>query len=939
VNNSPPAASAALIDLNSQSLEYVEQLYGQYIEDPAGVPPDWREYFTRLDGQRGAVRPRGPSFRASSIFNPPAEADAARNRESMHAARLQESVDMLIRNYRVRGHMIAHVDPLDMPRPVPPELDPKFHGLSEADLDRPFSTHSLPGPNVQPLREIIDRLRRTYCGSISAQFMSIDDLAVRDWLQRRMEDTENQLKLSRDEQIRILTRLTDAVIFEEFVRRKYVGAKTFSLEGAESLIPLLDLAIEKAGRQGIQSIVMAMAHRGRLNVLANIIGKSPQEIFREFEDVDPELYRGSGDVKYHLGYYNDFTTSTGRKIHLSLCFNPSHLEFVDPVALGLTRAKQDRGADFRHEESMAILIHGDAAFVGEGVVQETLNMSQLPGYTVGGTLHVIVNNQIGFTTGPDEGRSTTYATDAARMLQIPIFHVNGEYPEAVAQVIDLAMDFRKTFHRDVVVDMYCYRRWGHNEGDEPSFTQPLLYKWIERHKPVRDAYLEHLLALGEVTPGEADDIAKRRREHLEHALSLARREDFVPRPKVLGDVWKNYHGGPERLEDDVETGVAAERLAVLLTGLADLPAAFHLHRKLARMVASRRQMAAGEQPLDWSSAEALALATLAVDGYRIRLTGQDTVRGTFSQRHAVLFDTEDGLGYCPLQHLAGDQAPVEIYNSPLCEAGALGFEYGYSLGYPDGLVLWEAQFGDFANAAQVIIDQFITSAEEKWRHLSGMVLLLPHGLEGQGPEHSSARVERLLMLAADDNVQVVVPSTPAQYFHVLRRQAVRRWQKPLVVLTPKSLLRHPRCVSTLEDCARGCFQRVVADQNTANRRPSRVLLVSGKLFYELQDLRDREHPDVALLRLEQYYPLPRSQLKAALQAYPEGTPVYWVQEEPENMGAWYFLKVHFGDKLLGRFPFAGIARPASASPATGSASSYRIEQAEIHARAFGRKDE
>ncbi len=865
----------------------------------------------------------------------PLTVNGNRARESHTQDRLQEGVDMLIRNYRVRGHLIAKVDPLGIPRPMPPELEPKFWGLSQADLDRQFSTYSLAGSNTQTLRDIMDRLRNTYCGSISAQFMHVDDLEVREWLQRRMEESQNRLKLSRDEQIRILTRLTDAVIFEEFIRRKFVGAKSFSLEGAESLIPLLDLAIEKASSQGIESIVMAMAHRGRLNVLANIIGKCPQDIFREFEDIDPELYRGGGDVKYHLGYYNDYVTSTGRKVHLSLCFNPSHLEFVNPVALGLTRAKQDRGADLDHERNLAILIHGDAAFIGEGIVQETLNLSQLPGYSVGGTVHVVINNQIGFTTPPEQSRSTTYATDIAKMLQIPIFHVNGEHPEAVAQVISLALDFRATYHRDVVIDMYCYRRWGHNEGDEPAFTQPLLYQWIENHKSVRDAYMEHLLAMGEVTQAEADEIAAHRRENLEYALSLARREDFVPRPKVLGDVWKGYHGGPERMDDDVETGVPLPRLTSLLHRLTELPGNFHLHHKLKRMLESRRQMAAAAQPLDWAAAEALAYASLSMDGYRIRLSGQDSIRGTFSHRHSAFYDTEDGHGYFPLKNLSTEQMPIEIYNSPLSEAGVLGFEYGYSLGYPDALVLWEAQFGDFANVAQVIIDQFIVSAEEKWRHLSGVALLLPHGFEGQGPEHSSARVERFLRLGNDENVQVVVPSTPAQFFHVLRRQAIRRWKKPLVVLTPKSLLRHPACVSPLEDLTRGRYQRVISDPTMAGKQPSRVLLCSGKVYYELLEVRNQRHPDVAILRLEQLHPLPHSQLKAALEPFADGTPVVWVQEEPRNMSASYSLKIKFGNPLFGRFPFSEVTRAESATPATGSACCYRLEQKELHARAFG----
>ncbi len=885
--------------------------------------------------------PNSPSAAGNGETAGPLTVTDNRTHESHTQGRLQESVDLLIRNYRVRGHLIAKVDPLGIPRPMPPELEPKFWGLSEADLDRQFSTYLLAGSNTQTLRDIMERLRNTYCGSVSAQFMHIDDLQVREWLQGRMEESQNRLKLSRDEQIRILTRLTDATIFEEFIRRKFVGAKSFSLEGAESLIPLLDMAIEKASTQGIESIVMAMAHRGRLNVLANIIGKSPQDIFREFEDIDPELYHGGGDVKYHLGYYNDYVTSTGSKVHLALCFNPSHLEFVNPVAVGLTRAKQDRGADFSHERNLAILIHGDAAFIGEGIVQETLNLSQLPGYTVGGTVHVVINNQIGFTTPPEQARSSTYSTDIAKMLQIPVFHVNGEQPEAVAQVISLALDFRATFRRDVVIDMYCYRRWGHNEGDEPAFTQPLLYQWIENHKSVRDAYMEHLLALGEVTQAEADEIAAHRRENLEYALSLARREDFVPRPKVLGDVWKAYHGGPEWMDDDVETGVALPRLTSMLDRLTVLPDNFHLHHKLKRMLEARRQMAAGAQPLDWAAAEALAYASLSLDGYRVRLSGQDSVRGTFSHRHSAYYDTEDGHSYVPLKNLSTEQMPIEIYNSPLSEAGVLGFDYGYSLGYPDALVLWEAQFGDFANAAQVIIDQFILSAEEKWRHLSGIVLLLPHGFEGQGPEHSSARVERFLRLGNEENVQVVVPTTPAQFFHVLRRQAIRRWKKPLVVLTPKSLLRHPACVSPLEDLTRGRFQRVIPDPEyrvpptMAGKQPSRVLLCSGKVYYELLEVRNQRHPDVAIVRLEQMHPLPQSQLKAALEHFADGTPVVWVQEEPRNMSAWYSLKIKFGELLFGRFPFSEVTRGESATPATGSACCYRLEQKELHARAFG----
>ncbi len=921
------------------NLEYVEQLYAEYVDHPSRVPPDWRKYFDELgDGDgRTAGGVRRPSILPTSIFNPPVDGKALRPAADLRTAERQECIDLVIREYRVRGHFAAQIDPLGAPRPSLPELDPESYGLTEADLDRPFSTCTLQGSNVQTLRAILQRLQNTYCGSIGAQFMHIHDLSIREWLQRRMEDTENRLKLARQTQVRILTRLTDAVIFEEFVRRKYVGAKTFSLEGAESLIPLLDLAIEKAGDQGVGEIVVGMAHRGRLNVLANIIGKSPREIFREFEDMDAEQDRGRGDVKYHLGYRNTWITASGRKIDLTLCFNPSHLGFVSPVALGLTRAKQDRAADLGRETAMAILVHGDAAFAGEGIVQETLNLSGLAAYTAGGALHIIVNNQIGFTTPPSEGRSTSYASDVAKMLDIPIFHVNGEHPEAVAQALDLAMDFRREFRRDVLIDMYCYRRWGHNEGDEPSFTQPLLYRAIERRESVRDGYLKHLFKLGEVNQEEADEIVRRRREHLEQELSRARQADFVRRPVVLADLWKGYRGGREPSEADLKTGVDRRRLVALIERLTDLPDGFHLHRKLERWMENRRTMARGEHAIDWSTAESLAFASLAEDGYRIRLSGQDAARGTFSQRHAVLHDTEDGHTYMPLRHLASDQAPVEIFNSPLSEAGVLGFEYGYSLGYPDGLILWEAQFGDFVNAAQVIIDQFLASAEEKWQHLSGLVLLLPHGFEGQGPEHSSARIERFLQVAAEDNLQVVIPSTPAQYFHCLRRQAIRRWQKPLVLLTPKSLLRHPRNVSSLEDLASGRFERVLSDQPSAKTLPpERVLLCSGKVYYELKEaIETRKQDQVALVRLEQLYPLPRVEMGEILRQYPEGTPAYWVQEEPENMGAWHYVRQCFGERLFDRLPLAGISRPASGSPAGGSSGSHRLEQQELLSRAIG----
>lgn len=940
--------------MNPDALAFAEGLYAEFLRDPASVPPDWRAYFEQMDGGRQPAR-LGPSFEPFSVFNPPQAAVAAGNGAARVAAAPAERaalvalepatlgpnvvdarIEALVRAYRVRGHMIAEIDPLGMPRPMPPELDPAFFGFTEADMDRPFPNHGVAGPTVTTLREIVTRLRNTYCRSIGVQFMHIDDLGVKLWLQERMEGSENQGQLTGAEQVRILTRLTDAVIFEEFIQKKFLGAKSFSLEGSETLIPLLDLAIEEAGNGGINDIVLAMAHRGRLNVLANIMGKSARAIFREFEDADPKLHLGSGDVKYHLGHSTDYVTGSGHEVHLTLCFNPSHLEFINPVALGRTRAKQDRAGDVDRTRHMALLIHGDAAFAGEGIIQETLNLSQLRAYTVGGALHVVVNNQLGFTVSPEEGRSSPYATDVAKMLQVPIFHVNGEDPEAVAHVVRLAMDFRRTFTRDVFIDMYCYRRRGHNETDEPSFTQPVMYREIERRKPVREGYLARLLKTGGLTREDADQIATRRREELEIELSAARREELPPLVDTLGGIWSGYRGGLESNVPDVDTGVEKERLEEILSALTRLPQGFHPHPKLVRWLDMRREMARDERPLDWGAAEALAFATLATDGVRIRMTGQDVPRGTFSHRHAVLYDVENGRRYMPLVHLGATQAPVEVWNSPLSEAGALGFEYGYSLDTPDALVLWEAQFGDFNNVAQPIIDQFIVSAESKWRHLSGLVMLLPHGFEGMGPEHSSARLERFLALCAEDNIQVCQPTTPAQYFHLLRRQVLRAWRKPLVVMTPKSLLRHPRATSALDDLASGAFERVLPDAAARRSRPvSKVLLSSGKVYYDLEHRRqEQKRDDVAIVRIEQFYPWQEEALRSALAPYPAKTPVVWVQEEPENMGAWRHLRARFGFLLFDAYPFSGVTRRESASPATGSANAHKLEQKDLLDRAL-----
>lgn len=952
------------------SREEVERLYLDYRNNPGQFSPEWQAYFQKLEAWKARQKqPVGASVSAENgpdgPFHTPAAdfgADPATNHCSsprintvfvddedhpqpdfggsdstvahgdMSVAQLQDRFDQLVRGFRVRGHLEAQIDPLGRPRPTNRELHPESYGLLPSDMDKSFSTRTIYGNNVRTLGEIYNQLRNTYCRSIGAQFMHIDDHDIRDWLQQRMEGTENRIHLDRNTQLRVLTRLTDAVVFEQFVRRKFVGAKTFSLEGAESLIPLLDLTFEKAGSQGVREVVLGMAHRGRLNVLANIMGKHSENIFWSFDDPVPESNRGAGDVLYHLGYSSDWTTSEERNVHISLCFNPSHLEFVNPVAMGRCRSKQDRIEDYDNREVMTVLIHGDAAFAGEGVVQETLNMSQLKGYRVGGTVHVIVNNQVGFTTTENDGRSTTYASDVAKMLQIPIFHVNGEDPEAVAQVVNLAMDFRNEFHRDVVIDMYCYRRLGHNESDEPRFTQPEMYKIIDSRPTVRDSYLERLLQMNEVTRDEADEIAEARKNKLQEEYDKAANNQFKSDAQTMGGYWEVYYGGPLNDEERyLETGVPLGKLSYLISQIAEVPEGFTANPKLQRLLHLRREMGAAKRPVDWATAELAAFASLAVEGHPVRMSGQDCGRGTFSQRHAVLHDYKNGETYCSLKHLADDQANVDIINSPLSEAGVLGFEYGYSLDTPEGLILWEAQFGDFSNVAQVIIDQFITSAEDKWRRLNGLVMLLPHGFEGAGPEHCSARLERYLMLTAENNIQIAYPTTASQYFHLLRRQVKRNWRKPLVVMTPKSLLRDAFVASPLSEFESGYFKNVLPDPGVKDHsRIKRVLLTTGKIGVDLIKERDqRELDNVAVLRLEQLYPVPDQELQEAMKAFGEDVQVVWVQEEPSNMGACQFIRMRLGDRLFDKYPLRWISRPESASPSTGSKNAHKLEQQDL----------
>jgi 2-oxoglutarate dehydrogenase E1 component len=950
------------------SLPFVEALYADFLRDPSSIPAEWRGPFERFRETNGfSSHPQlEPSFPRQQLYSTPR--GGARNGASVNPLLFtsefgaeiaaapaavptaipasanvaspvargigSQAAFSLVQTFRARGHQAASIDPLGAPRPLIPDLEPSFHGFDESDLDLPVDAE-FAGVRGGTLRELLRRLNDTYCGTIGWQYRHIHDPRIIAWIQERIEQPEHRVRLTAHEQRRVLERLTAAAVFEDFIQKKYIGSKSFSVEGCEALIPLLDTAIELADRDGVSELVIGMAHRGRLNVLANVIGKPARRVFHEFDDSDPELWTGRGDVKYHLGYSSDRTMPSGRSLHLSLCFNPSHLEFVNPVALGRIRAKQDRVGDVQRERGAVILIHGDAAFAGEGVVQETLNLSQLAAYHTGGTLHVVVNNQIGFTTMPHEGRSSPYATDVARLLQSPILHVNGEDPDAVVRVVRLAMEFRRTWRRDVVIDLFGYRRHGHNEGDEPAFTQPLLYKTIAARRPIHVLYGERLADDGTVTADEAREMARVVRDHLEEELKAARHTKPEPPSDIDVGIWAGYRGGEDASVPESETAVDRARLQRYLELTATLPEGFHAHPKIVRGLEQRRQMARGEKPLDWAAGEAAAFASIVDQGYRIRLTGQDSERGTFSHRHAVLHDTETGATYTALQHVASDQAPFEIANSPLSEAAPLGFEYGYSLDWPDGLILWEAQFGDFVNAAQVLIDQFLASGEAKWRRYSGLTLLLPHGFEGMGSEHSSARMERFLQLAARDNIQIAYPSTPAQFFHLLRRQVLRPWRKPLIVLTPKSLLRYPEAVSAIDDLAVGRFERLLGDDEITPANAKHILLCSGKLFYELSVIRrERARHDTAIFRVEQLYPLADSALEALLRPYPAGTPVTWVQEGPENMGAWPYLRARFGETLLGRHPFFVVSRPEAATPASGAASSHKLEQERLLAAAF-----
>jgi multifunctional 2-oxoglutarate metabolism enzyme len=845
----------------------------------------------------------------------------------------QSRVIQLINMYRVRGHFLAELNPISWEVLSHPELDLSYYGLTVWDLDREFLTDGLPGPRKQPLRSIIDRLRDAYCRTVGVEYMHISDPEQKRWIQQRVE-SEVDVDLPKDEKLHILDRLSASESFEKFLHSKYTGHKRFSIEGAESLIVMLDALMEGAADAGMVEIVMGMAHRGRLNVLANAVGKPLSEVFKEFEgSIDEDTVQGSGDVKYHLGMTGSFESREGNQLAIVLASNPSHLEAVDPVVEGMTRAKQDLLQDAGEENPwnriLPVLLHGDAAFAGQGVVAETFNMSAVRGYRTGGTVHIVVNNLIGFTTSPHAGRSAFYATDIAKMVQAPIVHVNGDDPEACWRVLKLAFDYRQEFHRDVVIDLVCYRRYGHNEADEPAFTQPLMYAKIDERRSVRKIYTEKLLNRGEISVEEAEQSFEKFRERLQQAFKETQQSVSESKESRAAAPPK-----PAGVLPPVETGVERARLDHIHRALTALPDGFQPHPKLAKQIEKRRDLLERDA-IDWAGAEALAFGSLLLEGFTVRLSGQDSRRGTFSQRHSVLVDHRTGEEYFPLNHLGPDQGRHRTHDSILSEFAVMGFEYGYSVANGDALVAWEAQFGDFVNGAQIVVDQFIVAGEDKWNQESGLVLLLPHGYEGQGPEHSSARLERFLTLAAEDSIQVAEPSTPANYFHLLRRQMMRTTRKPLVVLTPKWLLRLPDARSKTEELVSGHFRETMDDPRIKDpENVERILLCTGKIAYQLLGEREKRDAPAAICTVEQLYPFPKEQLFEIFDRYPNATEVRWVQEEPENMGAWFFVSHRLRDGLHQRLKLDKTARPESASPATGSSTVHEQEQEELLARAF-----
>jgi 2-oxoglutarate dehydrogenase E1 component len=910
--------------LSGNNASWIEAFYEDWLEDEESVPPQWAEVFSGLGGSSDE-RESGhldvqEKFRALGRLAP----TAATGTELSDYK--EASVVKLITAYRIRGHEAANLDPLGEPHHEPvPDLDPEFHGLDATDLDREFDTASLFAPDRMKLREIINLCKRVYCGSIGVEAIHITDTGKRRWLQQRLETGQGRYDVNEEERKRILEMLTAAEGLEKYLHTRYVGQKRFSLEGGDSLIPLLHETMLHAGTRGVEEVVMGMAHRGRLNVLVNILGKSPEMLFAEFEgNLQQQNPLRSGDVKYHLGFASDIQTPGG-PLHMAMAFNPSHLEIVNPVVLGSARARQIRRNDDSHDKVMPILIHGDASFSGQGVIMELFQMSEARGFAVGGTLHIVVNNQIGFTTSnPDDMRSTLYCTTVAKMVHAPIFHVNGDDPEAVHHVMKIACDFRTRFKRDVVIDLVCYRRHGHNEADEPAVTQPLMYRKIRGMKTTRQKYADQLLERGLIEEHTAQQMMDQYREHLDRGEQVADVET-EPRTNEYAAKWHKFDHVDEPC--DVDTAVPLEKIQSLSSQLTAIPEGFKLHNRVSRIIINRKKMASGDLPLDWGFAETMAYATLIDEGKKLRLVGQDSGRGTFFHRHAVLHDQLDGSTLTPLTKI-NPGLEVTVIDSLLSEEAVLGFEYGYATAAPETLVIWEGQFGDFANGAQVVIDQFITSGEAKWGRLCGLTLFLPHGYEGQGPEHSSARLERFMQLCASHNIQVCVPSTPAQIFHLLRRQVLQPTRKPLVVMTPKSLLRSKAATSVLEVLSEGRFQLVIGDRGPGNAGEiRRVVFCSGKIYYELAEKRDAENiREVAVMRAEQLYPFPETDLRGFVNEFPNATEVVWCQEEPQNQGAWYQIRHHLQACISDQHELKYVGRPHSASPAVGYYTRHLEEQ-------------
>ncbi|MES1940459.1 2-oxoglutarate dehydrogenase E1 component [Salinisphaera sp. T5B8] len=905
---------------------YVESYYEQYLKDPDSVEQSWRDYFKSLNGDGAQDIAHGP-IRDSFVDTQASAGQGARPRASMsqRAAQKQAGVLRLINYYRMRGHQAADLDPLGLyERPNVPDLDPAFHGLGEADMDTVFNTGSLfTEADELPLRDIIDICKRVYTGTIGTEYMYITDTRQKRWIQRRLEASVDKPRLNEKEKREVLRQLTAAEGIERYLHTKYVGQKRFSLEGADSMIPALDEVVRSAARSHVDEIVIGMAHRGRLNVLVNILGKSPKELFAEFEgDYDLDELEMSGDVKYHMGFSTDIEIENER-VHLVLAFNPSHLEAVNPVVQGSVKARQERRHDDEGETILPVLIHGDASFAGQGIVMETLQLSQAHGYATGGTVHLVVNNQLGFTMqNPitaklgEYSRTSQYCTDIAKMLEAPVFHVNGDDPEAVVFVTRLAMDYRETFGKDVIVDMICYRRHGHNEADEPAVTQPLMYQKVKQMETTRKLYAGKLESEGLIDKDEAQQFADAYRDGLDEGKNISRTTLGLVGNEHTVD-WARY--SRQRWSDIVDTSVPVETLQRLAARLRELPDSFELHKRAQRIIDDRAKMAAGASRIDWGFAEHMAYASLLDDGFNVRLSGQDSGRGTFFHRHAVLYNQKDGHEFTPLKHVGRDSAAFTVNDTLLSEAGVLGFEYGYATADPSTLTIWEAQFGDFVNGAQVIIDQFISSGQAKWGRLCGLVMFLPHGYEGQGPEHSSARLERFLQLCAERHMIVCVPSTPAQWFHLLRQQMVRDLRMPLVVLTPKSLLRHRLSTSTLEDLAEGQFNFVIDEPDSIDDDAiERVVFCSGKVYYDLYQAREeRELDNVALVRIEQLYPFPANDYAAVLERYKNADEVVWCQEEPENQGAWYQIKHRLQVPLAERHELLYATRPGAATTAAG----------------------